>query len=95
MWFACSTAAITLWLLPLVEWADQQIARPRQRFDLAGEYLFVAEIVAIAVNAEVSVVSAIAGSPRRWVSKRQTISAAMCWASPPLPPLPHRNIRLP
>ena len=44
---------------------DQQIARPRQRLDLAREDVIEAEIVAAAVRSDVSVVSAIAGYARR------------------------------
>ena len=42
----------------------------------------------MAVSADVSVVSAIAGSARRSPMKRPTSSAAMCCASAALPPLP-------
>ena len=51
--------------------------------------------LAIEVRAEESVVSAMAGKPARSTSKRPTSSAAICWASAALPPLPHSRILLP
>jgi hypothetical protein len=42
----------------------------------------------MAVSAEVSVVRAMAASGVRSSMKRPTNSAAMCWASAALPPLP-------
>ena len=49
----------------------------------------------MAVSAEVSTVSAIAGSPGRSRSKRPTSSAAKCWQSAAEPPLPQASTLLP
>src|SRR5688572_1840955 len=49
----------------------------------------------MAVIAEVSVVSAIAGRPGRSRSKRPTISAAKCWLSAAEPPLPQASTLFP
>ena len=47
--------------------------------------------LAAAVRIELSVVRAIAGRPRRAVSKRPVSSVAMCWLSAALPPLPAKR----
>src|SRR5208337_1695032 len=46
----------------------------------------------MAVRAEVSVVSAIAGSAFRFTLNRTTNSVARCWASAALPPFPKKTI---
>ncbi len=74
---------------------NQHIPFRAQRLHLATEKTLEAQIIANGGEGEVSVVNAMAGRPRLEVSNLQTNSAAMCWASAALPPLPHMNIRLP
>ena len=64
---------------------------PPERLDLPREHLLEPESLPTAVRMLESVVSAMAGSPRRSRLNRPTSSAAKCCASAALPPLPNTS----
>src|SRR5712692_1147676 len=84
-----STARKTLGLDPLVERASNRSPRPTSASTWRAKTCSNPKSLLAAVSTEVLVVSAMAGMAGRSSRKRTTNSAARCWASAALPPLPN------
>ena len=90
---ASSTAWMTLGELPLVLMPSSTSPARPSAWTWRAKTPSKPQSLAKAVRNEVSVVNAMAGSPGRSKSfvSRLTNSAAMCWQSAALPPLPQMS----